>query len=458
MAKGVIKRIILILFTCPVVLIAGVSAQELLPSLLMPGIPQTTLFNPAYQNESEKLIIGIPVLSGIYGSYNGNVTFNSLFSNGFDYSFQRLYNTLDKEGKLEASAGVSMFFASLKRNNLTFSLNISERIFSEITAPRDLIKFVADGTENYYGSDDNLGSASFDLEHFRVIAPGISKRVNENFDIGIRVKLLFGKLHSRTSNLNITTKTDPVNGDLLLKPEGSYMIAGPFNHLVSPSSDYSTFSANIFPGDYFFQFRNMGLAFDAGINYRPGELTELSISLVDFGFIGFRHNAFLIDFSESLRYSKDFLYQSHSPTEDNYIEPREALKILADSASYIINVNESPERHISYLPFKINFTGKHQFSEKIYGGIASLLCYRKKEFSSLTSLFFHTSTKNRVTLGAGLSLYNMETVMPGAGLSYTIDKYQFFFSSNNILGIIDPTGSKHINLYLGFNLLFDTKK
>ena len=100
---------VLILFRCLLSPAAG--AQEIIPYYLLPDIPQSTLYNPAYQNKTEKLAVGIPVLSGVYGTAEMNVPFNSLFSKGFSYDLNRFYNSLDERGIARAAAGISLFFS-----------------------------------------------------------------------------------------------------------------------------------------------------------------------------------------------------------------------------------------------------------------------------------------------------------------------------------------------------------
>jgi len=435
-----------------------IKAQETLPSYLMPGTAQQSLFNPAYQNKSGKLIIGIPLLSGIEASSNTSVTFNSIFSEGFKYSFKKLYNDLGDQGEAQIFANASMFFASLKHNNYTYSLSISERVFSELIFDKEIIKLIRDGTQKYYGTNENFGGVSFRLQQFREIAPGISKRINQNLDIGIRLKILFGKLYLNTKNIYLSAETDPQNNELLIKSQGSYKLSGPFSYNSDSENSLSTFSTKIYPGDYFFQPRNLGFALDAGIIFRPSDITELSVSLNDIGFTGFKYNSYRVQFTRPLRYTEYSLYQSHSPEEVNYREPLEALRAYSDSLINITDVNESPDRFISYLPIKINISGKYQFSEKYFGGIINQFYFMNKKLANLFSAFIYTSSVKNFEFGTGVSVYNLRCLKPGLGISYSRKKYQIFFTSNNIWGIINPTGSKHLNLYFGINLLFDINR
>jgi hypothetical protein len=140
------------------------------------------------------------------------------------------------------------------------------------------------------------------------------------------------------------------------------------------------------------------------------------------------------------------------------MEPREAFKAFFDSVSYIIDVDETPLRHIEYLPLKMIFAGKYRFSENFSAGIVTRIFYQKKYMSNLLSAYGQAHPGEKLTLAGSLSVHNFKSLMAGLGISYTVKNAQFYLSTNNIYGIINPTDTKHINLCLGMNLLFDINK
>ncbi len=434
-----------------------VQAQDAASLYFLPHVSQSSLDNPAIQNLSGKLVVGVPFLSGISGSWNANVPFNALFFNGFDYSFHKLYNSLEDEGQARASAGVAVFFASLKYTGYTLSLSVRERAFSEGVADREIVRFIRDGTQSFYGTNENLGSGTFFLTHYREVAPGISKRFFEYLDVGIRPKLLFGKFQFETEDLNFSVESDTERQELLFKSEGNFRLSGPFTHSRDSTYQFSTFSANVSPGDYFFQSRNLGVAIDFGLVYRPDRFSELSVSILDAGLIGFKHKSFDVEFDRPARYSGTSLYQSHTPDAGFYLEPREALIALSDSVSYLIDVEEATLRNITTLPFKINVAGKYKYSEKLTAGFNNQFTRYSLRPLNIFSVFLTTTLHKKFDFYGSLSLINSNSILPGFGAVYSTDKLQIYFTSNNILGIVQPMASKQLNLSFGINLLFDTE-
>ena len=435
----------------------GTSSQESASLYYLPGISQASMENPAIQNQSGKLVIGMPFLSGISGQWNSSVPLNALFSKGFSYSFHRLYDSLGDEGQIQTSAGATMFYGSLTHNEYSFSVSVSERAFSEGVFDREIVRIIRDGTQDFFGSNENLGNATIHLNHYRELATGVSKQIWEGLSVGIRPKILFGKFHFSGKDLNLSVETNPNPEQLLLKTEGNFVLAGPLEHMRDSIYKSSSFWADFSPGDYFFQARNLGVAFDLGVIFKPGKFSEISLSVADAGIIGFRHKTYNNVFSRSIIYLPETEYQSYNPNEPNYLEPREAIIAFGDSVSYVIDVNETRMRTFSSLPLKINIAGKYIFSEKLTAGFHNQFKNYKLKPLNLFSVFATATLHPEFAIYGSLALLNTENIFPGFGASYTNEWLQIYFTSNNISGIIQPMATKQLNLSFGVNFLFDTQ-
>jgi hypothetical protein len=438
-------------------MISGASSQESASLYFLPGISQVSMENPAIQNQSKKLVIGMPFLSGISGQLNSSVPLNALFSKGFSYSFHRLYDSLGEKGQIQASASATLFYASLAHNEYSFSLSVSERAFSEGIFDREIIRIIRDGTQDFFGLNENLGNATLYLTHYRELATGVSKQVWEGLNIGIRPKILFGKFHFSGEELNLSVQTNPDPEQLLLQTEGNFTLAGPLKHVRDTIYRSSSFWADFSPGDYFFQARNLGFALDLGVIFNPDKFSEISFSINDAGFAGFRHKTYDAEFTRPVIYRPQNFYQSFNPDEINFLEPREAIIAFGDSVSYVIDVDEARIRAFSILPLKINLAGKYIFSEKLTAGFHNQFKNYELNPINLFSVFATATLHPKFNVYGSLALLNIENIFPGLGASYTTDWLQIYFTSNNILGIIQPMASKQLNLSFGVNFLFDTQ-
>lgn len=434
-----------------------ISAQESASLYYLPGISQASMENPAIQNQADKLVIGMPFFSGISGQWNSSVPLNALFSKGFSYSFHRLYDSLGEEGEIQASAGATLFYSSLAHDEYSFSISVSERAFSEGIFNREIIRIIRDGTQDFFGLNENLGNASLYMTHYRELATGVSKQVWKGLNFGIRPKILFGKFHFSGEDLNLSVLTNPNPEQLLFQTEGNFTLAGPLKHVRDTIYRSSSFWADFSPGHYFFQARNLGVALDLGIIFNPDKFSEISLSLNDAGFIGFKHKTYDSEFKRPVIYRPQNFYQSYNPDADNYLEPREAIIAFSDSVSYVIDVNEARVRSFAVLPFKINLAGKYIFSEKLTAGFHNQFKNYKLKPLNLFSVFATATLHSKFAFYGSLAMLNTENIFPGFGASYATNGLQIYFTSNNILGIIQPMASKQLNLSFGVNFLFDTQ-
>lgn len=424
------------------------------------GLSQSSLSNPAIQNKDEKLVIGVPFLSGINVDISSEFAFNYLFSNDLQsYSLEKFYTKLGQYSKAYIRASELIFYSSLKKDKWNFSFSFSDKAMMNTRFNREIIGYLRDGNLKYYGDKNYFGDASFSFNYYREISFGISKNQWKNLDLGIRPKLLFGKLFFNTGNLSLSSETDEINKTFLLKPAGDVVLSGPFNVNHKTIPNFTNFSSAILPGDYFLSMKNLGMAVDLGLVYRRNKRSEISFSIVDFGFTGYKNNLYEVDFINPVSYPKDSLYQSAFNSNDGtrYVEPKEALKAFGDSLSYAIEANLSNLRRIDYIPLKFNLSTSYKLNKSVTAGFANQLTYQKNFIKNYFSAFARYSTKNEnLELTGILSLYNLSGVLPGMSVNLTSQNFQFYLFSNNILSIIRPVSAKHLNLSFGINFLLAT--
>ena len=175
-------------------LLESVNAQESGSLFLLPSVAQASSLNPALRNKTDKLIVGIPVLSGSNFSWNTNFPLDAFFSEGlWNYNFHDFYDNLNEFGEGQASFSSYMFYSSLNYKDFTFSFSISEKAFATTHFDREIVRLIRDGVQPYYGKNENFGLGSFNYNHYRELSFGISQSYWKELDIGIRPKILIWK-------------------------------------------------------------------------------------------------------------------------------------------------------------------------------------------------------------------------------------------------------------------------
>jgi len=322
-------------------------AQEGNPLQFIPGVSQSAWSNPAFQNKDEKLVLGLPLISGTRMNWNANFALDYIFTKNFVYNLDRFSNELGGPGHELTTISIPSLYLSLRSENQNFTFSVTERIYLESTFDNEFLKFIDQGLIPYYGKTESYGPMKIHGYFYREMAFAYSLKTDGGLSIGIRPKLLFGRMNYVMDEMTINVYTDTEAAQLLIEPTGSYQLGGNFD--VRNLPDGTSIRPNPEFSDYFFNFRNPGAAVDLGIDYRTGD-TEISASLLDLGFFSMKNQVYDVTYSDVLRYNEEDLYQSTNSDEANYLEPKLALQQLIDSIPYVISAVPSTQNLKENIP------------------------------------------------------------------------------------------------------------
>lgn len=432
-------------------------AQDGNPLQFLRAVSQSSNYNPAIQNHSEKLVLGLPLISGFYFDWNSNFSTDYFFYNGFDYSFSRFYNALNEPGETTATISSPLIYLSLGNGKQTFSLSIRDRILADTKFDNEVLEFINNGlAPYYYGNDESFGPINFKAFYYREFALSYATEIWDGLSIGIRPKLLTAHFYYDVVDFSFETQTDLSSETLALVPSGSYKISGPVTITYDPQEGKTEIRPDPSPSDYLFGFRNLSPAVDIGIDYQNNSGFEIAASVSDLGFLKFKHNNYEISYTDTIRYAEKDLYQSYDREEEDYKEPRTALQELSDSIAYTITANAMNENITQDLPVKFNLTIKQTLSKNTQAGLSGQLTFFDNNNDHYLTGFVHTRFNPRFEMAGTLSVLNFNKILPGVGFSYTGRWIQYYLSTNNITDLVKPTSAKYLNLCFGMNFLFST--
>lgn len=426
------------------------------PLQFLSGVSQSSLVNPAFQNKTDKLVVGLPFVSGASLNWDANFSMEYFTSERFAFDYQKFYDSLNESGNAFTTVQVPLIYLSMRDKKRAFSFSVTEKMIGTTNFDSEILNFVAQGLQPYYNNDDQFSPISLKEQIYREIALGYSTEIREGFTIGFRPKVLFSRFYYDIDNITIDVTTNNETEQLLVSPIGRYTFSGPVEVIQNEENDAAAVKPDVKPGDYFFKFRNMGAGIDIGISYNFDKNTELALSVLDLGFTSIKHETYNFDFDESLHYDTNQLYQSSDPEAPNYWAPKYAIRTMGDSIPYKSNVTENTNRNIDALPLQINAQLKHTLPNSIQVGASNHYTYYKNHSNNFLSGFVYSTIGQRFEASSTLSLYNIENIMLGVGGSYTGKLAQFYFSTNNILELMQASSVKNLNLWFGVNFLFST--
>ena len=429
-------------------------------------LPYQSYMNPAVQPAC-RVYVELPAISAINFSL-GN---NSLSMNDFVYMNQGQMVTAlhpelgDKTSLLNAFSANTKFYQDLSFSLLGFGFKIKENGYLSINAslrqdmafyiPKDFVKLALYGTpEENQVNTFNLQSLGFDASAYMDLSAGYSHKINEQFTVGLRAKLLVGLLDANlgfnelelqasqeewriignaSARFSAPTVTVLVNNDGKIEE-----VAIP-DDVLNSLTDYRP---------------NLGLGFDLGAVYKPIENLSLSVAIRDLGFISWKNG---YQQSASIDFAFEGIEFDITQTDSDYADS--LLTVLQDSYT----VEEMKTGYTSMLKSKIYLGAEYAFlNNKMSVGLLSKTTVENSQaFGELTASL-NMRPLSWFGTSFSYSLFNGNFSSMGIGVNLRIPPFSFYiagdyfplyFSSEMI-----PYKMRGMNMQTGMVMTFGCKK
>jgi hypothetical protein len=435
-------------------------AQEANTMYFMKNIPQASFLNPAVSMDND-LIIGLPVISGMNFGFNNDFNIKNitkegygLFSDTLQFNFDSFYEVLNDQNKTSFEADVSMFFLGIRVNKNYLTISVKEKGFFKGTFDKRFVEYFKDGQQKYFGNNYELGNLSFDVMQYREIALGISRQSsNRKIDYGAKLKFLYGRMNMNASDLNFNINSSMADELLFLQPKGTMNISGPVKFETDSVEKTTRLRSDLSASDYFFSFKNLGLAADFGIILHPSRNFNVSASITDLGFLRFTNKNFIVPVENKLTYKRDKLTQSTNPSAPDYLSPNASLYAFRDSIPYMTTATQTKEPQNIALPVKVYFGGEYNVNTDLSIGFVQKLYFLNNYFYSASTFSAQTNIFDNFELTGTYSVIKNSYFNLGIGGMYRSNVVQAYFVTDNIFSIMSPSGVKNLNLHFGINLL-----
>jgi hypothetical protein len=426
--------------------LAHASGQQNQQLFLMHYLGESNFLNPAVQSECN-WFIGIPVFSSVHINYaNSAFSVNQLLTpdNSGLVNIDKVVNQLGRRSFIGAEFHTTLLALGYKRGDYYFDFSAMEKVNLPLTISRDIFGLLWNGNHNYEGSEAGLKGTAAYFNYYREYALGISKKTASNIFIGLKGKILFGKLNIATPSTNISLLTDENSYNLTLNGDFQSNLSLP---VIIEHPNGSIQSINLQdPLDYrglLLNRRNWGFAADAGVILPYSKRLTLSASILDLGFIRWRSN------QNNITASGNFFYDgflSDTVTSVTFVDD------LINSFSDSMQLEVANASYTTFLPVKTYLGLKYEISPKLNaGGVFSSVIYRTKALTALTASIEYNPFGNVYILASYSLMYRS---FKNFGLGFSVGKgpIQFYLISDNVAGLIWPLDTRNINLRFGLNI------
>lgn len=459
-----------ILFFLLILCISKIIAQNKQVLYDFAELPQTLLLNPSAET-NYKFHIGVPLLSGFSSDIgSSNVVLTDLLAidnRDINDKVSEVLSKLSTRDFLKLNTQIEFINAGFRLDHKTY---ISFGFYQEIDAisyyPKDILTLFNEGNSAYLNKSFSASQLLYKLDFLGVLHAGITRKVNEKLTIGGRFKIYSSALHLESSN-NSGTFTTSIgdnniykhyfnNVNINLQSSGLYNY-NEANDDFKIIDDAGTIVKNTFLGG------NLGLGFDVGLTYNIDQQLQLSVSILDFGFIKYKKNIRNITAKGYYVFEGiEFAYD-----ENNAVNHWEQIE---EKLKEQLPTDENQTSYISWRPTKFNAALKYSFGER-----RSKICYDKtyKDFYTdafgvqlysvfrplnpqlALTAFYEKSLTNKIKTKFTYTIDDFSYVNIGAGVSAQFGKVNLYGMVDNLLEYSNLSSANSLSLQLGINLIFN---
>lgn len=431
-SSGILISILILIAITPV------SAQNNTLYLMHP-VPQANQLNPALKGPC-RIYISLPVISSVRLSVrNTGFGFHDVFFSGIGAQSENYYidrNKLDSRLRrinyALINTDVDLLGVGFPVKDWYITIGISSHSSTQVSYPHDIIYF----------NDANLDAASgifkavtirnldFNSTTWNSVGISVSKEVISGLRIGARIKYINGmvNLHTGKSLLNLNSISDPP----VLSAGVNYEVHSsvPLQVESSPGGQVNTISfkpaLHNMAANYLFT-GNHGAAIDGGLTFNIDDLTQISASFTDLGFIIWRDNVNTFFVDKTYQFSQGDISRF-------IIGPKQTdlITAFADSTSSFVNKSNAPGSYITALPLNLFGGITSEISAVLRAGAMTWVEINSGHIRSSLTFSLNYSPFKAFAAAISYSLMNNKFNQIGTGLIFGKKGIQFYIITDNI--------------------------
>ncbi len=413
-------------------------AQQNMTLYQMHDIPQSNNLNPAVAIPCG-WIIGIPVVGNISAGAYAPMSYNSLGAGQDVLPVNDVISNLHNKNVLAVQGSLNLITVGYRKERSYYQLTINERVSGITSISKDPIEMLLKGNAGYIGQTVS-GEPLADAVYYREFAFNYAREIDPSLWIGVRPKLLFGRLGIKSTNNTADFYTDPMSYDLRLTSNILARMSVPGTVTMDPvTGKVSDFEPNINLNKFMFSFSNFGAGVDLGIIKQFDNDWELSASLLNVGVITWSKNVRKFSQSGTLNFTGPYA-------------PVNEYDALIDEIKSFARLDYTEEKFTQMLTPVVMVGANRPLNEYIKVGLTGMVEVQTKTLPwAITATAF---SSNLQTFDLGLSY----TVTPysyfnvGIGIGAHLGVVGVHFTTDNIIGLFKPFDANYATFQFGLNL------
>ncbi|QZE13120.1 hypothetical protein K4L44_11020 [Halosquirtibacter laminarini] len=426
--------------------------------------PNSMDVNPAYKLDSRSTFFTLPVLNYTDIQFTtGNLNFSNITTqtdgkNIIDFDLIQ-QNMGDKE-IISLNTEIGLFGIGIKSRNSYYSFQVKEKAMGYFQFEPGLAKLITEGTSIVYNNDIpqkftdiNTGNIGINMVHYREFSLGYDRIINENINVGVRGKFLFGMAGIQGDNFNIRTSSNNLSS-IDIYTAGKINVAAPIEYTMKKDDNGKEYVDDIdtnFDSGYFTNTENFGFGVDLGITYKLDSCWSFGLSVVDLGAISFKNSSQIYQ-EAHYNYSGIDVSNSVNNNNENYQDLEDASDNLVDEIKESFRVRKRGDNFSMTLPMKLFVTSTYRHNKWLSAGFLG----KYQSFNDISETMMQLSTTiscKPLQFTTNYSYSNLSGSMIGMGGSLKLGVFQIYAVTDNILTYINPKKARLGSVRLGMNFI-----
>jgi len=309
------------------------------------------------------------------GGNLGSIRYNNLFATdkeGYPVTLTatRFANSLSKNNYLGAIANVELWGFGFRAGKKFFiSVDHRLRVNADIRYSKALFGLPIYGNMAYVKKPADM-NFSANINAYQELGISFRHQINDRMSWGVRPKVLMGIANVRADKISMRLTTNPDNYALSMQYDAAIRAAAiiPYSMTFDEENGFNfsyDMDMNAIKNNL---FKNPGLGIDFGFTFKPLPMFNVSMSILDVGFISWKTNTTEM---QSVMYDAGRFYEDGSMvfaglTENDIqmlINGEDFGQILDTLAHYFpLDIHPSG-RYVTATPMRVVFQGDFEFAK-----------------------------------------------------------------------------------------------
>lgn len=420
------------------------------------------IMNPAYMRTDQAITLAVPGLAGFSLKNAGSFKISDVIyvnENGNpELDIERFYNRSKPNNFNATNVAVPLVFISTPTEKGVFTFFYQERAQMISRFNSAIIEYFNNGNilpeyKNY--SSEKINSIAVGISDFSF---GYAQRIDEKITLGVRGKILFGNIYYSANDWEYEVYSSENDDKITLTSTGSGQMSFPVPVYLGYNEQVYYIDGSNAVHNYLTKFKNPGVAFDFGLNWKINSSSKMSFVIRDLGAVWFKNNGLNLTLNNSYDFVGFDMENAIRYLESGYVV--NPLNSLLSTKEEIRNVYRPVGDSVRFVKTIAPQTVVHynlKSSEKLEFGITNQTIFQKSLLYNALTFTALQKTAN-FSLFESINVHQLSSLSFGGGFQYTGKSIQLFLAADNLIAFYHPANNKTFSVTFGMSFLFNHQK